>query len=119
VADDPADALIDGRFAVDTSHPLPEAGGGVPAFLAADRQAVAVKRVALAVSRDAPHWRAEGRRFRIEAADAFAPSMRQRIDVADLYAKALRSLPEASDGQPPLPVPVECPVTLDEMLADA
>lgn len=68
--------------------------------------------------RDVPHWRAEARRFRIDAAEAFAPSMRQRIDVADLYAKALRVLPEAIDGQPPLPVPPLCPVTLDELLSE-
>src|SRR6516165_10536230 len=29
-------------------------------------------------SRDAPHWRAEARRFRIDATARFAPSMRQR-----------------------------------------
>jgi hypothetical protein len=44
--------------------------------------------------------------------------MRQRIDVAELYAKALRALPETVDGQPPLPVPAVCPVTLDALLAD-
>ena len=44
--------------------------------------------------------------------------MRQRIDLAGLYADALYALPETIDGQAPLPVPVECPVTLDEMLAD-
>jgi hypothetical protein len=55
---------------------------------------------------------------RINAADAFAPSMRQKIDVADLYAKALRALPETIDGQPPLPLSDVCPVTLDELLAD-
>jgi hypothetical protein len=54
MADDPGSALIAGRFAVDPNHPLPEAGGGIPAFLAADRQSVAVRRVALAVSRHAP-----------------------------------------------------------------
>src|SRR2546423_84931 len=54
MADDLESALIAGRFAVDTPHPLPEAGGGIPAFLAADRQSAAVRRVALAVSRDAP-----------------------------------------------------------------
>lgn len=54
MADDSESALIAGRFAVDAAHPLPDAGGGVPAFLAADRQAVALRRVALAVSRDAP-----------------------------------------------------------------
>src|SRR3954452_15848864 len=39
-------------------------------------------------------------------------------DLADLYADAVRALPETIDGQPPLPVPAECPVTLDEMLAE-
>ena len=29
---------------------------------------------------------------------------------------AIRALPETLDGQPPLPVPAECPVTLDELL---
>jgi hypothetical protein len=65
-----------------------------------------------------PHWRSEAIVARINAADAFAPSMRQTIDIADIYAKALRALPEAVDGVPPLPVPTECPVTLDELLAD-
>ena len=69
-------------------------------------------------SRDAPHWRSEARVARINAADAYAPSMRQRIDVADLYAKALRAMPETVDGQPPLPVPQTCPMTLDDLLSD-
>jgi hypothetical protein len=42
--------------------------------------------------------------------------MRQKIDVADIYAKALRAMPETMDGQPPLPVPDVCPVTLDDLL---
>ena len=54
----------------------------------------------------------------INAADAYAPSMRQRIDVAELYAKALRAMPDTIDGQPPLPVPEICPVTLDALLAE-
>ena len=65
---------------------------------------------------DAPHWRSEARRARLEAVEAYAPSMRQRINLADLYAKALRIMPEQNDGQPPLPVPQVCPVTLDELL---
>ena len=69
-----------------------------------------------AMSRDVPHWRAEARGFRDEAAEAYAPSMRQHIDVAELYRKALRRLPESQDGQPSLPVPDVCPVTLDELL---
>ena len=44
--------------------------------------------------------------------------MRQRIDVADLYRVALAGVPETMDGLAPLPVPVECPVTLDELLSD-
>jgi hypothetical protein len=39
-------------------------------------------------SRDVPHWRAEARRFRDDAADRFAPSMRQRIDMVKLYRRA-------------------------------
>ncbi len=66
-----------------------------------------------------PHWRAEALRFRVDAADAFSPSMRQHIDVAQLYKGALRLLPESIDGLQPLPVPQVCPVTLDELLNGA
>ncbi|WP_428539249.1 hypothetical protein [Rhodopila sp.] len=45
--------LIGGRFAVDTSQVLPDAGGGLTAYLARDRSAGDARRVALAVSRDA------------------------------------------------------------------
>ena len=48
----------------------------------------------------------------------FVPSMRQRIDVAGLYADALAAMPETIDGQPPLPMPEVCTVTLDELLSD-
>ncbi|MBV8590017.1 MAG: DUF29 domain-containing protein, partial [Acetobacteraceae bacterium] len=64
-----------------------------------------LKAEAWPVSRDAPSWRAEAKRFRVDAADAFAPSMRQKINVNVIYAKAVRLLPETIDGQPPLPVP--------------
>ena len=67
-------------------------------------------------SRDAPHWRAEARLFRRQARRKFTPSMRARIDVASLYGDALAGLPDSMDGQPPLPVPVACPVILDELL---
>jgi hypothetical protein len=62
------------------------------------------------------HWRSEAIVARINAADAFAPSMRQNIDIADIYTKALRALPETIDGM--LPVPDVCPVTLDELLSE-
>ncbi len=77
-----------------------------------------LKAEAWPLSRDAAHWRSEARVARINAADAYAPSMRQRIDVAGLYAKALHAMPETMDGQPPLPLPDACPVTLDELLAE-
>jgi Domain of unknown function DUF29 len=67
--------------------------------------------------RDAPSWRADAIDFRGQAAQRFAPSMRQRIDLAKLYGRALRALPETMDGLAPLPVPDVCPVTLDELLA--
>jgi hypothetical protein len=66
----------------------------------------------------APGWRAEARGFRSQARDRYAPSMRQHFDVARLYAAAPKELPEAIDGQPPLPVPQVCPTALDELLAD-
>jgi hypothetical protein len=44
--------------------------------------------------------------------------MVQRIDVSALYRRALRRMPETIDGQPPLPMPQTCPVTLDELLAE-
>ncbi|HEY4042792.1 MAG TPA: hypothetical protein VGM32_13230 [Rhodopila sp.] len=52
-------ALIAGRFQVETAQVLPDAGGGLPAYLARDRMASDGKRVALAVSREAsPDFRA-------------------------------------------------------------
>jgi hypothetical protein len=77
-----------------------------------------LKAQAWPLSRDVPHWRSEARVARINAADAYAPSMRQRIDVTDLYAKALRALPDTEDGQAPLPLPDVCPVTLDDLLGE-
>jgi hypothetical protein len=60
-----------------------------------------------------PAWRAEARGFRGDAADSYTPSMRQHIDLAKLYRRALQRMPETIDGQPPVPVPQTCPVTLE------
>jgi hypothetical protein len=68
-------------------------------------------------SRDIPHWRAEARGQRDDARAAFTPSMAQKIDVAALYQRALRRLPEASDGVPALPVPTDCTLSLERLLA--
>jgi len=70
-------------------------------------------------SRDAENWRADARGFRAQAANRFAPSMRQRIDLARIYRQAQRALPETMDGNPPQALPDDCPSTLDELLSDA
>ncbi len=69
-------------------------------------------------SREVAGWRAEARRFRLDAAEAYTPSMRQRIDAGDLYRKARSILPANIDGQAPGPVRGECPSTLDELLGN-
>jgi len=77
-----------------------------------------LKAEAWPLSRDAPVWQADALDFRRQARRAYAPSMRQRLDIAAMYADALRTLPATMDGQPPLPVPQTCPVTLAEMLEE-
>jgi hypothetical protein len=75
-----------------------------------------LKAEAWPLARDVPTWRGDARGFRSRARRKYRASMRQKIDVAAIYADALTALPETMDGQPPLPVPGECPVTLDELL---
>jgi hypothetical protein len=77
-----------------------------------------LKAEAWPLARDAPTWRADAIDFRQQARDAYAPSMKDAdINLAGLYRQALRTMPETMDGQPPLPVPDACPVTLAELLA--
>ena len=78
-----------------------------------------LKAEAWPLSRDAPNWRADAVDFRGRAAACFEPGMRQKTNLALLYRRALRAMPETIDGQPPLPLPEACPVTLDELLSDA
>jgi Domain of unknown function DUF29 len=78
-----------------------------------------LKAEAWALSRAAPGWQAEARLFRLQARRRFALSMLQRLHVPGLYADAVRAMPDTIDGEPPLPVPAGCPVTLDELLAEA
>jgi len=77
-----------------------------------------LKVAAWRLSDQVPHWEAKARGFRGDAAARFAPSMRQRIDLARIYRRALRRLPVTIDRIPPLPLPDNCPVTLDELLAN-
>ena len=78
-----------------------------------------LKAEAWPLSRAAPQWRADARLYRRQARRRYRPSMRQKLDLAGLYADALAGLPESMDNMAPLPVPHECPVTLDEVLAEA
>src|SRR4051812_16482247 len=66
--------------------------------------------------RGAPRGKAEAGRLRGEGADGFAPSMRKKIARPRLSRGPRRPRPETMAGQPPLPVPDLCPVTLDELL---
>jgi hypothetical protein len=67
-------------------------------------------------SRDAATWRAEAVRFRGDARRRYVRSMRQKLDVGALYRDARRAMPELIDGQPPLPVPPSCALTLEVLL---
>lgn len=69
-------------------------------------------------ARVVPNWQADARRFAIDAADRFTPSMRQRLDTARIYRRALRTVPDNMDGKLPLALPGECPWSLDELLAE-
>jgi hypothetical protein len=62
-------------------------------------------------------WQAEARGFRAQTRRRYRVSVEQQIDLPELYADALTALPDTMDGVPPLPVPTECPVTLDELLS--
>jgi hypothetical protein len=76
-----------------------------------------LKAEAWPLARDVPHWRGEARGFRARARRKYRPSMRGKLDLVGIYSDALEALPDSMDGQPPLPVSTECPVTLDELLA--
>jgi hypothetical protein len=77
-----------------------------------------LKAEAWPLARDVPNWRGDARGFRAEARWKYRASMRQRIDVPGLYADALDALPETLDDPPSLPLPGNCPVTLDELMQD-
>ena len=76
-----------------------------------------LKAEAWPLARDVPAWRGDARGFRAQARRRYRPSMRRKFDVPSLYADALSAMPDAMDGQPPLPVPAVCPVTLDELVS--
>jgi hypothetical protein len=69
-------------------------------------------------ARDVANWQADARRFAIDAADRFTPSMQRRLDVARIYRRALRTLPDQMDDKPPLTLPPACPWSLQDLLAE-
>jgi Domain of unknown function DUF29 len=70
-------------------------------------------------SQAAEHWRQEVIAFQSDAVQRFVPSMRQRIDLTRLYARALKELNGAKvDDLAPRPWPIDCPVSLDELLEE-
>jgi len=76
-----------------------------------------LKAEAWPLARDVPAWRGDARGFRAQARRKYRASMRQKLDVSGIYADALSAMPDTMDRQPPLPVPVVCPVTLDELVS--
>ncbi len=76
-----------------------------------------LKAEAWPLARDVPTWRGDARGFRAQARRKYRASMRQKLDVLGIYADALSALPGTMDGQPPLPVPGICPVTLDDLVS--
>jgi hypothetical protein len=65
------------------------------------------------------HWRGEIMSFQADAAQRFAPSMRQKIDPDRLYGLAREQVSAASyDGREPRPSPEKCPFTLDQLLTE-
>jgi hypothetical protein len=68
--------------------------------------------------RDAPSWRADAIDFRGQAQARFAPSMERRIDLAKIYRRALHATPKTIDGQPPRPLPDQCPFTHEQLLSE-
>jgi hypothetical protein len=69
-------------------------------------------------SPEVPHWHEEVVIFQMDAARAYQPAMKQRLDLAWIYRRARHRFPTQMDGQPPLPLPELCPVTLDELLSE-
>jgi hypothetical protein len=66
---------------------------------------------------DSRHWPSEIVSFQADAAQAFAPSMRQRIDPRKLYDLALRQVELLRHtGKRLRSSPAACPVTLDQLL---
>ena len=66
----------------------------------------------------APHWPSEILGFLAGARRAYAPSMHQRITLAELWSEARRRAEVSRDASGEgRPLPVACPLTLEDLLA--
>jgi hypothetical protein len=79
-------------------------------------QALRHQRKIMAWPSSVEHWQEELILFQMDAGRAFQESIRQRIDMNLIYRRARHRCPRQIDGQSPLPLPDECPVTLDKLL---
>jgi Domain of unknown function DUF29 len=67
----------------------------------------------------APHWRGEVVTFQRDAAQRFAPSMRQRIDLERLYRDAVAAVTAIrSDDSDQAALPGACPFTPEQLLTE-
>lgn len=70
-------------------------------------------------SQSAAQWRTEIAAFQADAAQRFAPSMRQKIDLDTLYQRAVEQLEGVDyDGLQPLGWPAQCLCTLEQLLEE-
>jgi hypothetical protein len=80
-----------------------------------------MKLVAEAGSQAAHHWRGEIVGFHSDMIRRYSPSMRQRIDLDQLWLSAREQLMLAYDGaqeQAVADLPTECPISLDDLIAE-
>jgi hypothetical protein len=70
-------------------------------------------------SQSVAQWRVETAAFQADAAQRFAPSMRQKIDLDKLYQRALEQLEGVDyNGLQPLGWLAQCPCTLEQLLGE-
>ena len=79
--------------------------------------------IKIAVDKDAqsvPHWVVEANGFQARAVLAFSPGLRQRLDIPKVWklAKRTASVSLAEQGVELPVLPDECPMSLDQLLAD-
>lgn len=79
--------------------------------------------IKIAVDNDAqsaPYWVGEANEFQARAVLAFSSGLRQRLDMPKVWklAKRIANVSLAEHGVDPQVLPDECPMSLDQLLAD-